>query len=97
MKISVHHSKKSVRIQYEKYPKEFFAPLCVLLVESCEVPVQRVPGLPDEVFIRGNSLEFWQEFLGLEGVLADEPGDQLIAFVAGVTFDPSEIHRARAL
>jgi len=23
----------------------------------------------------GNSLEFWQEFLGLEGVLADEPGD----------------------
>ena len=23
----------------------------------------------------GNSLEFWREFLGLEGVMADVPGD----------------------
>ena len=37
-------SKNAVR----KISESVFAPLCVLLVESCEVPAQRVPGLPDE-------------------------------------------------
>ena len=44
-------SKNAVR----KISESAFAPLCVLLVESCEVPVQRVPGLPDEAFIRGKT------------------------------------------
>ena len=44
-------SKNAVR----KISESVFAPLCVLLVESCEVPVRRVPGLPDEVFIRGKT------------------------------------------
>ncbi|WP_417421372.1 precorrin-6y C5,15-methyltransferase (decarboxylating) subunit CbiE, partial [Hominenteromicrobium sp.] len=44
-------SKNAVR----KISESVFAPLCVLLVESCEVPMRRVPGLPDEVFIRGKT------------------------------------------
>ena len=36
-------SKNAVR----KISESVFAPLCVLLVESCEVPLQTVPGFPD--------------------------------------------------
>lgn len=73
-------SKNAVR----KISESAFAPLCVLLVESCEVPVRRVPGLPDEVFIRGKTPMTKQEVRAAAlAKLAVKPTDILWDIGAG--------------
>ena len=73
-------SKNAVR----KISESVFAPLCVLLVESCEVPVQRVPGLPDEAFIRGKTPMTKQEVRAAAlAKLAVKPTDILWDIGAG--------------
>ena len=73
-------SKNAVR----KISESVFAPLCVLLVESCEVPMRRVPGLPDEVFIRGKTPMTKQEVRAAAlAKLAVKPTDILWDIGAG--------------
>ena len=73
-------SKNAVR----KISESAFAPLCVLLVESCEVPVRRVPGLPNEVFIRGKTPMTKQEVRAAAlAKLAVKPTDILWDIGAG--------------
>lgn len=73
-------SKNTVR----KISENVFAPLCVLLVESCEVPVRRVPGLADEVFIRGKTPMTKQEVRAAAlAKLAVKPTDILWDIGAG--------------
>ena len=58
--------------------------MCVLLVESCEVPVRRVPGLPNEVFIRGKTPMTKQEVRAAAlAKLAVKPTDILWDIGAG--------------
>jgi len=73
-------SKNTVR----KISESVFAPLCVLLVESCEVPMRRVTGLPDEVFIRGKTPMTKQEVRAAAlAKLAVKPTDILWDIGAG--------------
>ena len=73
-------SKNAVR----KISESVFAPLCVLLIESCEVPMRRVPGLPDEVFIRGKTPMTKQEVRAAAlAKLAVKPTDILWDIGAG--------------
>lgn len=73
-------SKNAVR----KISESVFAPLCVLLVKPYEVPVRRVPGLPDEVFIRGKTPMTKQEVRAAAlAKLAVKPTDILWDIGAG--------------
>ena len=61
-----------------------FAPLSVLLVEPCPKPQPRVPGLPDEAFIRGKTPMTKQEVrAAVLAKLAVRPGDILWDVGAG--------------
>ena len=48
-------SKKVITDTVQTLAGGSFAPLSVLLVEPCPKPQPRVPGLPDEAFIRGKT------------------------------------------
>ena len=64
--------------------QQSFAPLSVLLVENLPVPPRRVPGLPDESFIRGKTPMTKQEVrAAVLAKLAVRPGDTLWDVGAG--------------
>ena len=61
-----------------------FAPLSVLLVESIKTPLRRVPGLPDDAFIRGKTPMTKQEVrAAVLAKLAVRPDDTLWDVGAG--------------
>ena len=64
--------------------EQAFAPLSVLLVDACPVPARRVPGLPDEAFIRGKTPMTKQEVrAAVLAKLAVRPDDTLWDVGAG--------------
>lgn len=68
----------------ETLAQQHFAPLSVLLVEPCPVPVRRTPGLPDEAFIRGKTPMTKQEVrAAVLAKLAVQPNDTLWDVGAG--------------
>lgn len=68
----------------EALAQQHFAPLCVLLVEPCPVPLCRTPGLPDEAFIRGKTPMTKQEVrAAVLAKLAVQPDDTLWDVGAG--------------
>lgn len=75
---------KIIKNTVQKISETIFAPLCVLLVEPCKIPVQRVPGLPDEAFIRGKTPMTKQEVRAAAlAKLAVKPTDILWDIGAG--------------
>ena len=68
----------------QKISQNTFEPLCVLLVNPCETPARRVPGLPDDAFIRGKTPMTKQEVrAAVLAKLAVRPADILWDIGAG--------------
>ena len=76
-------TQRLVRGSVQQLAQQNFAALSVLLVEKCPLP-RRVPGLPDEAFLRGNTPMTKQEVrAAVLAKLAVQPGDILWDVGAG--------------